>query len=108
MKYEQMIKEFAQVEVLPGKDGEFVAAVNLAVAKVLSTARGFIAFEIYKSVERENVYMFEIQWATLVDHTIGFRESDLFPKWRAIIGPFFASPPQVEHWGIVPAAAGTE
>ena len=59
-------------------------------------------------VERENVYMFEIQWATLVDHTIGFRESDLFPKWRAIIGPFFASPPQVEHWGIVPAAAGTE
>ncbi len=103
-----MIKEFAQVEVLPGKDREFVAAVNLAVAKVLSTARGFIAFEIYKSVERENVYMFEIQWATLVDHTIGFRESDLFPKWRAIIGPFFASPPQVEHWGIVPAAAGTE
>ena len=103
-----MIKEFAQVEVLPVKDGEFVAAVNLAVAKVLSTARGFIAFEIYKSVERENVYMFEIQWATLVDHTIGFRESDLFPKWRAIIGPFFASPPQVEHWGIVPAAAGTE
>ena len=103
-----MIKEFAQVEVLPGKDGEFVAAVNLAVAKVLSTARGFIAFEIYKSVERENVYMFEIQWATLVDHTIGFRESDLFPKWRAIIGPFFASPPQVEHWGIVPPAAGTE
>ncbi len=103
-----MIKEFAQVEVLPGKDGEFVAAVNLAVAKVLSTARGFIAFEIYKSVERENVYMFEIQWATLVDHTIGFRESDLFLKWRAIIGPFFASPPQVEHWGIVPAAAGTE
>ncbi len=103
-----MIKEFAQVEVLPGKDGEFVAAVNLAVAKVLSTARGFIAFEIYKSFERENVYMFEIQWATLVDHTIGFRESDLFPKWRAIIGPFFASPPQVEHWGIVPAAAGTE
>ena len=103
-----MIKEFAQVEVLPGKDGEFVAAVNLAVAKVLSTARGFIAFEIYKSFERENFYMFEIQWATLVDHTIGFRESDLFPKWRAIIGPFFASPPQVEHWGIVPAAAGTE
>ena len=103
-----MIKEFAQVEVLPGKDGEFAAAVNLAVAKVLSTARGFIAFEIYKSVERENVYMFEIQWATLVDHTIGFRESDLFPKWRAIIGPFCASPPQVEHWGIVPAAAGTE
>jgi len=103
-----MIKEFAQVEVLPGKDGEFVAAVNLAVDKVLSTARGFIAFEIYKSVERENVYMFEIQWATLVDHTIGFRESDLFPKWRAIIGPFFASPPQVEHWGTVPAAAGTE
>ena len=103
-----MITEIAQVEVLPGKSSEFLAAVTIAVARVLETAKGFVAFEVYKSVERENFLMFEIQWETLADHTIGFRESELFPKWRAIIGPFFASPPQVEHWGNVPAVAGTE
>jgi quinol monooxygenase YgiN len=100
-----MIKEIAQVEVLPGKSADFLAAVSLAVAKVLATAKGFVAFEVYKSVERENFFMFEIQWETLADHTIGFRESELFPKWRAIIGPYFASPPQVEHWGSAKPAA---
>ena len=52
--------------------------------------------------------MFEIQWETLADHTVGFRESELFPKWRAIIGPYFASPPQVEHWSIARLAAGAD
>ena len=36
-----MIKEIAQVEVLPGKSADFLAAVNLAVTKVLATAKGF-------------------------------------------------------------------
>lgn len=103
-----MIKEIAQVEVLPGKSADFLAAVNLAVAQVLATAKGYVAFEVYKSVERENVFMFEIQWETLADHTIGFRQSELFPKWRAIIGPYFASPPQVEHWGSAQPAAGVD
>ena len=57
-----MIKEIAQVEVLPGKSADFLAAVSLAVAKVLATAKGFVAFEVYKSVELENFFMFEIQW----------------------------------------------
>lgn len=103
-----MIKEIAKVEILPGQSADFLAAVNLAVAQVLATATGFVAFEVYKSVERENVFMFEIQWETLADHTIGFRESELFPKWRAIIGPYLASPPQVEHWGRAQPAAGAE
>ena len=103
-----MITEIAQVEVLPGKSSEFLAAVTIAVARVLETAKGFVAFKVYKSVERENFFMFEIQWETLADHTVGFRESELFPKWRAIIGPYFASPPQVEHWSVARPAAGAD
>jgi hypothetical protein len=32
---------------------------------------------------------------------VGFRQSDAFAQWRAIVGPFFAQPPVVEHLELV-------
>lgn len=93
-----MILEIAFVEVAPENHSRFELAVKRAVAEVLSTARGFIDFEMHKGVEQENTYTFHIHWAMLEDHTIGFRESDLFLQWRAIVGEFFVNPPIVEHW----------
>jgi len=29
---------------------------------------------------------------------VEFRQSDAFIQWRAAIGEYFASPPQVDHW----------
>ena len=45
-------------------------------------------------------FLLAIGWNTLEDHTEGFRGGDLFVQWRAILGPFFAEPPQVEHWEV--------
>jgi heme-degrading monooxygenase HmoA len=42
-----------------------------------------------------------IFWDTLEDHTEGFRGGPLFAQWRAIVGPFFAQPPVVEHFTLV-------
>ena len=38
-----------------------------------------------------------IRWRTLENHTVDFRGSPLFQQWRALVGPHFASPPEVEH-----------
>lgn len=54
-----------------------------------------------RSVETPGRYLLLIQWDTLEDHTVVFRGSDAFPKWRAIVGPFFAQPPVVEHLQLV-------
>jgi hypothetical protein len=32
---------------------------------------------------------------------VGFRGSPAFSTWRAIVAPFFAAPPQVEHFSLV-------
>jgi hypothetical protein len=32
---------------------------------------------------------------------VGFRQSPAFAEWRAIVGPFFAVPPTVEHFALV-------
>jgi len=93
-----MILEIAFVKVAPENHSKFEMAVNRAVAEILSTAKGFIDFEMHKGIESKNTYTFHVHWQTLEDHTIDFRESELFIKWRGIIGVYFEEPPVVEHW----------
>lgn len=92
-----MIMETATIEVLDGKETEFEAALE-AAKLVLAQASGFNVLQVHRGIERPNVYLLAIGWDTLEDHTIGFRESELFVQWRELIGPFFANPPFVEHW----------
>ncbi len=87
-----MIVEHAEINVTPGREDEFVAAFPQARA-VLSQADGFRWAELHRGVERTSTFL-------LLD---GFRSSDLFVQWRAIIGPFFAEPPRVEHYAAVTA-----
>jgi heme-degrading monooxygenase HmoA len=93
-----MITEIAVVEIVAGKELEFEAALATAVKTVLPKAPGYIDFQLTRGIERTNVYTFMINWQTLEDHTVGFRGSELFVQWRALIGSFFLNPPQVEHW----------
>ena len=93
-----MIYELAFIQVTPENHEAFEAAVKQAVAEVLSKAHGFLGFTLTKGVERANTYALLIRWETLEDHTIGFRESDLFTQWRSRIGGYFATPPAVDHW----------
>jgi hypothetical protein len=37
---------------------------------------------------------------------VHFRGSEAFTAWRAIVGPFFAQPPQVEHFEFVGKSEG--
>jgi heme-degrading monooxygenase HmoA len=92
-----MIVELAHITVTAGREDEFEAAFPSAIA-VLATSRGYFAHELRRSVETPNRYVLRVEWGTLEDHTVGFRGSPAFAQWRAIIGPFFASSPVVEHF----------
>jgi heme-degrading monooxygenase HmoA len=92
-----MILELATIDIQKGKNAEF--EVNLANAKkVICQAKGFQSIEIQRCIEVENRYVLFIYWNTLEDHTEGFRNSELFTQWRALIGPFFENPPLVQHF----------
>jgi heme-degrading monooxygenase HmoA len=94
-----MVLEIAHVAVLPGHEQAFEEALREAVDTVLSRARGFRAFTgAGWGVERPSVYCFTIAWDSLEDHMVGFRESELFAQWRALIGPHFDGVPTVEHF----------
>jgi len=91
-----MITEIAQIEVKPGTEREFEAAVAKA-RDVFGRAAGFHGFELHRSIEKPQRYRLLVKWTTVEDHTVGFRGSENFAQWRALVGPYFASPPEVEH-----------
>lgn len=95
-----MILETAIMTVGADQHEQFQQALAEAV-QVLAQADGFAGISVSRGVERDDAYLLRIAWRSLEDHTVGFRESELFTRWRALIGPYFAEAPVVEHWAPV-------
>ena len=100
-----MILEIADIRILPGKQAEFDAAIQHGIATVASKAKGFQGFRVSKGIESPERYVLMIFWGTLENHTVDFRQGPLFAQWRAIVGPFFAVPPVVEHFTLIAKSA---
>lgn len=96
-----MILELADIRIVPGQNAAFEEAIERGLRTVISHAKGFAGFKVNRGVESAERYILQIFWDTLEDHTVGFRQSEAFAQWRAIVGPFFASPPVVEHFELV-------
>lgn len=92
-----MILERALIRVRPGEEAAFEAAFAEARQVILS-AGGCRSAEVLRGVESPSLYLLLVEWASLEDHTEGFRGSALFTRWRELIGPYFAEPPDVEHF----------
>ncbi|MBL8349412.1 MAG: antibiotic biosynthesis monooxygenase [Burkholderiaceae bacterium] len=100
-----MILEIADIRIQPGQNAAFEEAIQHALATVAVHARGMQGYSVTRGIESPERYVLQIVWATLEDHTVGFRQGPLFAQWRAIIGPFFAAPPSVEHFALVARSA---
>ncbi len=89
-----MVLEIAEIRVTDP------AAFEAAVAKALPLFRdspGCHGVRLHRVVETPDVYRLAVEWGTLEDHMVTFRESEAFQAWRALIGPVVAGPPSVTH-----------
>lgn len=96
-----MILEIADIRIQPGRQAEFDEAIQRGVTEVIAKAKGFQGFKINKGIESPERYVLMIFWETLEHHTVDFRQSTAFPEWRAIVGPYFAEAPVVEHFNLL-------
>ena len=96
-----MVLELADIRIQPGQQAAFDEAIARALTTVISQAVGFKGYSIHKGIESPERYLLQIQWETLENHTVDFRGSAAFAEWRAIVGPFFAVPPTVEHFEVL-------
>ena len=96
-----MILELADIRIAPGRNADFEAAIEHGIRSVIARAQGFKGAKVNRGIESPERYVLQIFWETLEDHTVAFRGGPLFAEWRAIVGPFFAAPPVVEHFELV-------
>ena len=92
-----MVLEIADITVKAGSEDDFAAAVAEGLPIVASTP-GFRNARLTRSVESPTRFVLLIEWESVEAHTEGFRQSDRFPRWRALIGPHFDGDPNVEHF----------
>ncbi len=97
-----MVLELADIAVRPGQEEAFAAAYREGVAQ-LRASPGFRSARMTRGIESPARFVLMVEWDDLEAHTVGFRESERFTRWRALIGPFLDGAPQVEHFTDVPA-----
>ena len=96
-----MILELADIRIHPGQQAAFDEAIQRGIQEVISKAKGYKSHSVHKGIESPERYVLQIFWETLENHTVDLRQSPAFAEWRAIVGPFFASPPVVEHFNLL-------
>ncbi|HXI00365.1 MAG TPA: antibiotic biosynthesis monooxygenase [Sphingobacteriaceae bacterium] len=95
-----MILEVAILNVIPGQQSEFEA--SFAVAKnIISTMNGYKWHQLQKCLEISNQYILLVQWDTLEDHTIGFRQSAGYQEWKKLLHHYYDPFPVVEHYKLI-------
>lgn len=92
-----MILESAILNVRAGQSEAFEAAMAQARPLIAATP-GFQGLEVRPCLERSGSYLLLVRWDKLEDHTEGFRKSDRYEKWRALLHHFYDPFPTVEHF----------
>lgn len=92
-----MILEVAILNIVPGKSSEFESAFNEA-QKIIASIPGYIKHEVQRCIEDKDQYILMVNWETLEDHTVGFRKSEQYQKWKALLHHFYDPFPTVVHY----------
>lgn len=92
-----MIQEAAMLNVKTGKEQDFEIAFKKA-SSIISSMEGYISHELHRCIEVKGKYLLLVKWKSLEAHTIGFRNSLEYHKWKQILHHFYEPFPTVEHF----------
>ena len=102
-----MILEIALLHVKPGQAEAFKGAFAQAQA-IIAAMPGYRSHRLQRCLESPGKYALLVEWRTLEDHTIGFRQSSEYQQWRALLHHFYDPFPAVEHYELVAAGDGSK
>ncbi len=92
-----MILEAVVLQVKGGEESDFEKAFQRA-STIISAMHGCLSHELHRCVEVAGKYLLLVRWATLEDHTVGFRQSASYQEWKGLLHHFYEPFPTVEHF----------
>ncbi|MGB1110487.1 MAG: antibiotic biosynthesis monooxygenase family protein [Gammaproteobacteria bacterium] len=95
-----MIREIAILNIIPGREAEFEQAFDEA-REIIASMPGHRVHRLERSMENPSRYLLVVWWESLEDHTVGFRNSPEYQRWRALLHDFYDHMPEVEHFETV-------
>jgi heme-degrading monooxygenase HmoA len=92
------------LDVRAGEAARFEQAFARA-EPLIASAAGYQRHELRRCLEVPERYLLLVWWASLEDHTRGFRGSPAYQEWKALLHHFYDPFPVVEHYApLFPAA----
>ena len=92
-----MILEVAVLDVRAGEGARFELAFEEA-QRIIASMPGYQRHELRHCVESASRYLLLVWWDTLENHTVGFRGSPEYLRWKALLHSFYEPFPTVEHY----------
>ncbi|PIA81807.1 antibiotic biosynthesis monooxygenase [Gaetbulibacter sp. 4G1] len=92
-----MILEVAILNIKEGLSEVFETNFQKA-ERIISSMKGYISHELKKCIEQDDKYILLVNWETIEDHEIGFRKSEQYQEWKALLHHFYEPFPVVEHY----------
>ncbi|MBM7840677.1 heme-degrading monooxygenase HmoA [Alkalihalobacillus xiaoxiensis] len=92
-----MILEAALLQVKSSMENEFEKAFEEA-STIITAMNGYKSHELQRCLEVKGKYLLLVRWDTLEDHTIGFRQSSEYQRWKKLLHHFYEPFPTVEHF----------
>lgn len=92
------IVEHALLPVRAGSEAAFEAAFA-AARPLIEVSPGFLSIEIRRPTGTGQPYLLLAEWESVADHRDGFRQSDRYQRWRALLHCFYDPMPQVSYFG---------
>ena len=95
-----MILEVAILNVTKGLETQFESDFEKA-GQYISSIKGYISHSLRNCLEDTSKYILLVEWEQLEDHTIGFRTSEAYLKWKELLHHYYNPFPVVEHYTTV-------
>ena len=92
-----MILEVAILNVRPNQAPDFERAFRTA-EPIISSSRGYQRHELRRCVETPSRYLLLVWWQDVESHTVGFRGSPQYGRWKKLLHHFYEPFPVVEHY----------
>ena len=92
-----MILEVAILNIKTGQSEAFEKAFSRA-KNIISSMNGYVNHQLKKCVEENDKYILLVNWETIEDHENGFRKSEEYQQWKALLHNFYQPFPTVQHY----------
>ena len=92
-----MVLEVAVLDVIPNRTSDFEEAFAEA-QDILSSMPGYRRHALQRCVETADRYILLVWWQDLESHSVGFRGSAEYQRWKQLLHHFYQPFPTVEHY----------